>query len=145
MTRKPKIPERGSLLNNSMDGMDELFNFQTKEESAAEKQTEKVSGENTLVEMEFAYMSAFPDHKFKLYTGQRLDDMVSSIKEYGILMPVILWHHEGLYIILSGHNRVNAGKIAGLQLPWIVRTKIHSLPDCICIRQYSCKRREITI
>ena len=22
MTRKPKIPERGSLLNNSMDGMD---------------------------------------------------------------------------------------------------------------------------
>ena len=78
MTRKPKIPERGSLLNNSMDGMDELFNFQTKEESAAEKQTEKVSGENTLVEMEFAYMSAFPDHKFKLYTGQRLDDMVSS-------------------------------------------------------------------
>lgn len=63
MTRKPKIPERGSLLNNSMDGMDELFNFQTKEESAAEKQTEKVSGENTLVEMEFAYMSAFPDHK----------------------------------------------------------------------------------
>lgn len=67
MTRKPKIPERGSLLNNSMDGMDELFNFQTKEESAAEKQTEKVSGENTLVEMEFAYMSAFPDHKFKLY------------------------------------------------------------------------------
>lgn len=43
MTRKPKIPERGSLLNNSMMGMDELFNFQTKEESAAEKQTEKVS------------------------------------------------------------------------------------------------------
>ena len=32
-----------------------------------------------------------------------------------------------------------------VQLPWIVRTKIHSLPDCICIRQYSCKRREITI
>ena len=133
MTRKPKIPERGSLLNNSMDGMDELFNFQTKEESAAEKQTEKVSGENTLVEMEFAYMSAFPDHKFKLYTGQRLDDMVSSIKEYGILMPVILWHHEGLYIILSGHNRVNAGKIAGLTKCLVIIKENLSYEDAVLI------------
>lgn len=133
MTRKPKIPERGSLLNNSMDGMDELFNFQTKEESAAEKQTEKVPGENTLVEMEFAYMSAFPDHKFKLYTGQRLDDMVSSIKEYGILMPVILWHHEGLYIILSGHNRVNAGKIAGLTKCLVIIKENLSYEDAVLI------------
>lgn len=133
MTRKLKIPERGSLLNNSMDGMDELFNFQTKEESAAEKQTEKVSGENTLVEMEFAYMSAFPDHKFKLYTGQRLDDMVSSIKEYGILMPVILWHHEGLYIILSGHNRVNAGKIAGLTKCLVIIKENLSYEDAVLI------------
>ena len=115
------------------DGMDELFNFQTKEESAAEKQTEKVSGENTLVEMEFAYMSAFPDHKFKLYTGQRLDDMVSSIKEYGILMPVILWHHEGLYIILSGHNRVNAGKIAGLTKCLVIIKENLSYEDAVLI------------
>lgn len=65
-------------------------------------------------EMDFEIMSPFPKHKFKLYSGQRLEDMVSSIKEYGIIMPVILWHHEGEYIILSGHNRVNAGKLAGL-------------------------------
>lgn len=37
MVRTPKIPERGSLLNASMDGMEELFDFQKKEEPTAGK------------------------------------------------------------------------------------------------------------
>jgi len=41
MTRKPKIPERGSLLNNSMDGMDELFNFQTRKNQQRKNKRKK--------------------------------------------------------------------------------------------------------
>lgn len=32
----------------------------------------------------------FHEHPFKLYQGERLDDMVESIREHGILMPVIV-------------------------------------------------------
>ena len=111
--RTPKIPKVNSLLNTSMDGMDELFQFKTKEPST-DNGTEKSSGDITLMEMEFSALEFFPDHKFSLYTGQRLDDMVESIREYGILQPIIVWHRENKYILLSGHNRVNAGKLAGL-------------------------------
>ena len=31
-TRTPKIPARNTLLNSSLDGMDDLFDFKTKEE-----------------------------------------------------------------------------------------------------------------
>ena len=68
----------------------------------------------------------FANHIFDLYEGDRLDDMVRSVKELGVLLPVIvrpLDEDEGKYEILSGHNRVNAAKLAGLsEVPVIIKT-----------------------
>ena len=66
----------------------------------------------------------YRDHKFKLYEGERLDDMVQSIKTNGVLNPIIVQPLEesGKYEILAGHNRCNAAKIAGLTvIPCIVK------------------------
>ncbi len=109
--RTPKIPARNTLLNSSLDGMDDLFDFKTKEET---NRSEKEKGGMGIIEMDFAVMESLPNHKFRLYTGQRLRDMVDSIREYGILEPMIVWAHDGKNTILSGHNRQNAGTIAGL-------------------------------
>jgi len=66
----------------------------------------------------------FKNHPFKLYEGDKLNDMVESIKEYGILSPVIareIENREELEL-LSGHNRVNAAKIIGLEtVPTIIK------------------------
>ena len=32
----------------------------------------------------------YHDHKFELYSGERLDDMVESIRENGVLSPIIV-------------------------------------------------------
>lgn len=66
----------------------------------------------------------YRDHKFKLYEGERLDDMVQSIKTNGVLNPIIVQPlgESGKYEILAGHNRCNAAKIAGLTvIPCIVK------------------------
>ncbi len=64
----------------------------------------------------------FHDHPFRLYQGERLDDMVESIREHGILNPVIVRKKGSGYEMLSGHNRQNAAKIAGLtEIPAIVK------------------------
>ena len=62
----------------------------------------------------------YRNHPFKLYTGKRLDDMVSSIKDNGIITPIIVHYVKDSYPspkyeILSGHNRVNAAKILGIK------------------------------
>ena len=68
-----------------------------------------------ITEMDFSLMEPFPNHRFKLYEGQQLADMVDSVHQFGILLPIILWHTEdGRHLILSGHNRRNAGQLAGL-------------------------------
>ena len=47
----------------------------------------------------------YHDHKFELYSGERLDDMVESIRENGVLSPIIVQPDGDGYEILSGHNR----------------------------------------
>ena len=56
-----------------------------------------------------------PYHKqpFHLYEGERLDDMVESIRNHGVLCPVIVQKKGKGYEMLSGHNRQNAAKMAG--------------------------------
>ncbi|BFL48216.1 ParB N-terminal domain-containing protein [Lactonifactor longoviformis] len=67
----------------------------------------------------------FRNHPFRLYEGERLDDMVDSIREYGILNPVIVWQDGDEYEMLAGHNRQNAGKLVGLtEIPAIVKTEL---------------------
>ena len=64
----------------------------------------------------------FHDHPFYLYEGERLEDMVASVREHGILNPVIVQEIDGGYEMLSGHNRMNAAKLVGLkEIPAIVK------------------------
>lgn len=67
----------------------------------------------------------FHNHPFRLYEGKRLDDMVESIREHGILIPVIVQKIADGYEMLSGHNRWNAAKIAGVtEMPAIIKENL---------------------
>lgn len=67
----------------------------------------------------------FHNHPFRLYEGKRLDDMVESIREHGILIPVIVQKITDGYEMLSGHNRWNAAKIAGIkEIPAIIKENL---------------------
>ena len=74
-------------------------------------------------EVDISQLVPFSNHPFKLYEGPRLNDMVESIKEYGVITPLIVRPKEdGKYEILSGHNRANSAKIAGLtKVPVVIK------------------------
>ena len=68
---------------------------------------------------------SFHNHPFHLYTGDRLDDMVENIREHGILVPVIVQKTADGYEMLSGHNRMNAARLAGIkEVPAIVKENL---------------------
>lgn len=121
--RIPKVPTRNTVLSNTLNGIDDIFDFPKKEEP---EKSIKSSESGGLTEMAFDQMEPFPEHKFRFYEGQQLADMVESIRQFGILLPIILWHTEdGQYIILSGHNRRNAARLAGLTRgPVIIRENL---------------------
>lgn len=67
----------------------------------------------------------FRNHPFRLYEGERLDDMVESVREHGILNPLIVWKNSDGYEMLAVHNRQNAGRLAGLtEIPVIIKSDL---------------------
>lgn len=71
----------------------------------------------------------FRGHPFRLYEGDRLNDLVESISENGVLVPAIVRKIEpdenGFeYEMLAGHNRQNAAVIAHRELPCIVKENL---------------------
>ena len=80
---------------------------------------------NGIVSIPVEEIHPFHDHPFRLYEGDRLEDMVQSIRAYGVLNPVIVRKAARGYEMLAGHNRTNAAKIAGLtEVPAIVKTDL---------------------
>jgi ParB family chromosome partitioning protein len=81
----------------------------------------------SIVNIDITKLKHYKKHPFKLYKGQRLDDMVESIKANGIITPIIIRKEKSntpieYYEVLSGHNRLEAGKLANLiEIPCIIK------------------------
>jgi len=74
-------------------------------------------------EIEIGRIHAFPNHPFKVLDDEKMDTLVDSIRENGILNPVIVRpDNSGDYEMISGHRRLHAAGIAGLKkVPAIVK------------------------
>lgn len=84
----------------------------------------------------------FHQHPFRMYEGERLDDMVSSIKEHGVLIPVIVQKMDKGYEMLAGHNRWNASKIVGIEeIPAIVKEDLTEEEEYIYVIETNLMQR----
>ena len=74
-------------------------------------------------EIDILRIHAFPNHPFKVLDDERMNMLVDSILENGVLNPVIVRPDQnGDYEMISGHRRLHAAGIAGLQkIPAIVK------------------------
>lgn len=65
----------------------------------------------------------FADHPFEIRDDDAMKETVQSVKEYGVIMPVIVRQtDEGNYEMISGHRRMKACELAGIDtIPAIVR------------------------
>lgn len=104
---------KGSL-NVSLKGADDIFST---EESRQEEQREQVQ------QIPIGELFPFKSHPFKVLDDDSMSDTVESVKQYGVLAPLIARPRpEGGYEIISGHRRQHAAELAGLEtLPVIVR------------------------
>ncbi len=75
------------------------------------------------VEISVRDIYSFENHPFKVLDDEKMEELVESIKENGILTPVIVRKDsDDLYEMISGHRRLHAAKIAGLEtVPAIIK------------------------
>ncbi|MDR0957389.1 MAG: ParB/RepB/Spo0J family partition protein, partial [Candidatus Nomurabacteria bacterium] len=70
-----------------------------------------------------ADISPNPDQPRRNFDEEQLDSLAQSIKEHGILQPIVVVPKDGKFEIVAGERRWRATKLAGLiKIPTIVRT-----------------------
>ena len=78
---------------------------------------------NGTQEIELGRIHTFPNHPFKVLDDDKMEKLVESIRENGILNPVLVRPDQtGNYEMISGHRRLHAAEIGGLdKIPAIVK------------------------
>ena len=82
-----------------------------------------VVNEESAMEIEIDKIKPFAGHPFKVIDDEKMQDLIESISESGVLTPVLIRpdQNDG-YEMISGHRRMHAAQKAGLiTIPAIVR------------------------
>ena len=83
----------------------------------------KVDVADGLKEIEIDKLHDFRKHPFKVTDDEKMEELTESIKERGVLLPILVRKTDDEeYEIISGHRRTHAARLAGLEsVPVIVR------------------------
>ena len=82
-----------------------------------------VTNEESAMDIEIRLIHPFKNHPFKVVDDEKMQDLVDSIKLNGVLSPVLLREAgHGQYEMISGHRRLHAAQLAGLDaIPAFIR------------------------
>lgn len=105
---------KSAAKNIQLASYDDLF--KTDEERQADAQ-ERIQN------LPLDKLEPFPNHPFKVIDDDKMVETVESIKERGVLVPILVRpKNDGNFEIVSGHRRHHASQLAGLtEIPAIVR------------------------
>lgn len=101
----------GNGLNISLKSYDSIFQNEEQRNSIQVKPIDR------------SELKPYAQHPFKVQVNEEMYELADSIKQHGILSPIIARPHpEGGYEIVSGHRRVKASELAGIEkVPVLVR------------------------
>ena len=117
-------------INPRIRSLDDLLGVAREAENTAAAEDKPAQTANNGIQMlPPQIIRGFQGHPFRLYEGDRLNDLVESISENGVLVPAIVRKIEpdenGFeYEMLAGHNRQNAASLAHRELPCIVKENL---------------------
>lgn len=74
-----------------------------------------VVNEESAMEIDIASIHPFAGHPFKVVDDEKMQDLVESVRENGVITPVLIRPAENnQYEMISGHRRMHAAELAGL-------------------------------
>ncbi len=105
---------KGKGINLNLPSADDLFSTQEERDEAKREM---------VVEITIDEISDFPNHPFKVRMDEEMQNLVESVKQYGVLSPALVRSKpEGGYEMIAGHRRRYASEIAEKkEIPCIIR------------------------
>ena len=103
-----------------LSSYDDMFGVEEEEVKHTENAT---SQDGQIVELPLSDLHTFENHPFRVLDDENMEEMVESIKQYGVLVPAIARPRDaGGYELISGHRRKHASELAGKDtMPVMIR------------------------
>ena len=81
------------------------------------------SDDERIIEIELERLRDFKNHPFRIADDEQMQELIESIKYFGILNPLIVRPlPEGVYEVISGHRRkYAAGRLGYRKVPVVIR------------------------
>ena len=99
-----------------------LGETKTKKETAAKSKTETTEGEEPQTLVKITKVEPNREQPRKNFDEDALQELADSIKQFGLLQPILVQNRKDYYEIIAGERRWRAAKLAGLkEVPVIIR------------------------
>lgn len=103
-------------------GLEELFNSENLDLDQFEKNIYENTSKDEIIDVDINELRVNPYQPRQVFNEESLNDLANSIKEHGIIQPIIVKKSIKGYEIVAGERRFRASKLLGLkQIPAIVR------------------------
>ncbi|NLM62971.1 MAG: ParB/RepB/Spo0J family partition protein [Mollicutes bacterium] len=103
-------------------GLEQLFNSENLDLASIEKRIYETSNSEEIVNLKLSELRPNPYQPRKTFDEGSIDELASSIKEHGVIQPIIVKKSIKGYEIIAGERRFRASKKLGLEtIPAIIR------------------------
>lgn len=112
-----------SLISDSPNELlKQSLNSQTK--TVTEKEEKKLVAENQASLIDISQIHTNPNQPRKIFKDKELQELSDSIKENGVIQPLIIAKADKGFELITGERRLKASKIAGLEkVPVVIKTR----------------------
>ena len=121
--------------NVSLKSFDDIFST---EESRQEDKLEHIR------QIPISELHAFEGHPFRVVDDEEMQKVVDSVAKFGVLTPLIARPDpDGGYEIISGHRRMHASELAGIETVPVIVREMDDDEAIICMVDANLQRENI--
>ena len=103
-------------------GLEQLFNNENLDLANVEKKIYETANREEIIDIKISDLRPNPYQPRKVFDDEAIEDLSNSIKEHGVIQPIIIKKAIKGYEIIAGERRVRASKKVGLEkIPAIIR------------------------
>lgn len=118
MSKKAHVMNNALMRSSNDFKLDDIFGATASDDNLSEPVSK-----SDVKDINLSDLHEFKNHPFKVIDDDKMQELVASIEENGVLIPAIARiNKEGEYEIISGHRRKRACELAGLlSMPVVIR------------------------
>ena len=104
----------------------------------------KSDGNQSVVMLDIGMLDTIENQPFRRYGPEKMQELAASVKEYGVLSPLLVRPVDNHYVVISGRNRLTAAEMCGLtHVPCMIKDCTEDEANILLVQLNLNQRQEL--